>query len=262
MGMSETIDSILCFLHDYCNSYWIMPLFQAFPNLDKEKVFDAPWPKRKLYLQSAMQKIYYETLPQMDKKTAAINEYWQGKETDVNQAFSETFGIDFNALFNNMVAETSLNTICPRFLSETRFTFFYRKTPEQFMDTALHEIIHFAWFHIWQNTFHDDRREYEYSHLKWLLSETVVDTFANNSKIGELFSEHGRKQAVYPLFYSMIVGGRPILETLADLYKASDTAGFMTAAYEYYKTHEMEIRSQFETPIKKPNIIRPETEPK
>ena len=154
-----------------------------------------------------------------------------------------------------MVCETSLNTICPRYLSEARFTVFYGKRPEQFMNTALHEMIHFAWFHVWQNTFHDDRREYENPHLKWLLSETVVDTFARNSKVGELFSEQGRKQSAYSCFDSMLVNDKPILETLSDLYKTHNLVGFMQSAYEYYQAHEMEIRDQSETSQKKKIII-------
>jgi hypothetical protein len=247
MKMRETINSVLDFQRDCCDPNWRASLFQAFPTLDKDKGGNAPWPKRKLYLQNAMRKIYSEVEPEIDKKAAALNEYWQENEAKVNRAFSEIFGLDFKNLLNDMVAEASLNTICPRYLNETRFTFFYRNTPDRFMDTALHEMIHFAWFYIWHNIFHDDKREYESPHLKWLLSETVVDTFANNSMLGKLFSEQGRKRSAYDCFYTMLAEGAPILEILTDLYKTRNLADFMKSAYDYYKEHETEIRNQSET---------------
>ena len=40
--------------------------------------------------------------------------------------------------------------------------------------SAIHEIIHFVWFYVWNQTFADSYEEYETLSLKWILSDRGI----------------------------------------------------------------------------------------
>jgi len=245
MGAEETIESILWFQTDDTTAYWREPLFRKYSFLDKEKGLNANWDDRKAYIEKELTGFYSSVQSELELKAEGFNKYWMEKSEAITEIFSETFGIDCRKILNDMTAEISLNPICPRFLEQNSFTVFYGDTPQEFLETALHEIIHFVWFHIWQKHFADDTDEYNAPHLKWLLSEMVVDTFVNNSKIGQLFSEQARTKTVYNYFYTMTVGGQPILKALSDMYDdTKKIERFMELAYEYCQSNENEILEQ------------------
>ena len=47
---------------------------------------------------------------------------------------------------------------------------------------------------------------------------------------------------VYPYFQSMIIDGKPILDTLAELYRQKNIKHYMQASYDYCRKHEIAIR--------------------
>ena len=47
---------------------------------------------------------------------------------------------------------------------------------------------------------------------------------------------------VYPYFYSMVIDGECILDTLYALFRKNSLNSFMVKSYEYVKKHEDEIR--------------------
>jgi hypothetical protein len=50
----------------------------------------------------------------------------------------------------------------------------------------------------------------------------------------------------YGYFYSMIIDGKPILETLYEMYSNSAITEFMEQGYGYCKKYEPEIRKQID----------------
>ena len=64
-------------------------------------------------------------------------------------------------------------------------------------------MIHFIWFYIWQQHFTDNTEEYENPHIKWILSEMVIDTIIKYTEIGNLYPEPYKHHLAYEYFYDM-----------------------------------------------------------
>lgn len=124
------------------------------------------------------------------------------------------------------------------------FDIFYLNSERGALGLAIHEIIHFVWFYVWNQLFEDSYEEYEIPSLKWILSEMVVEPIMSDERLCSINPyfprEHGG--CVYPYFYTMKIEGKPILDTLTDMYHSMTIAEFMKAGYEYCVTHEKEIR--------------------
>ncbi len=246
MNETETINSILMFQTDRVSMFWRKPLFKTYTFLDEKLGLYANWKDRKKYLISVFSDYYKKIEPELYAKAESFNICWLAHKANIIKIFTETFNVDCGALFNDMSAEVSLNPICPRDLSQNSFTVFYKTDENRFLETMLHEVIHFIWFDIWQNHFKDNCKEYESPHMKWILSEMVVDTLVKNTAIGHLFSSTGLKNAVYKYFYTMKINNTFVLEALSQLYKNStDIIQFMEQAYTYCQTNETVIRKQF-----------------
>lgn len=245
MEKENSVSSCLMFQDDETTPYWKEPLFNVYPFLDRNIGLNSSWEKRREYLTQELSAYYSQIKDELDEKAKIFNKHWAYKEENVIKIFSKVFNIDCNSIFNNMAAEISINPICPRDLKEKSFTIFYKSDESRFLETTLHESIHFVWFYLWQNYFKDNIEEYEGPHLKWVLSEMVVDTFVNHSDIGKLFSKESRSSAVYKYFYTMNVCNEPILDTLAKFYKkAKSIKEFMEISYKYCQDNEEKIRKQ------------------
>lgn len=137
----------------------------------------------------------------------------------------------------------------PRFLEAHAFEVFYLNSERGALGMALHEMTHFLWFHVWQKVFRDSPREYERPHLKWVLSEMVVEPILSDPSLVALNPYYPRERGgcVYPYFYDMIISGECILNTLHAMYRRrSDIQGFMRESYAYCRLHEAEIREHME----------------
>ena len=111
------------------------------------------------------------------------------------------------------------------------------------MATALHEITHFVWFYAWQSYFKDNDEEYNFPHLKWLLSELVVETIIRNSDIAKLTPPP--EYIAYKYFYSMDIDGKPIFDTLREMYiNRKSFPDFMETAYDWIRKNEPELRAK------------------
>lgn len=245
MSEKATINSILMFQTDKESMYWRKPLFKMYPFLDKKRGLQASWKNRKKYLTLQFNDFYRKNETELHAKVKLFDNYWQINKGNVTKIFTDAFGIDCNSLFNDITAEVSLNPICPRNISNHSFTVFYQSDENRFLETAIHEIIHFVWFYIWHKHFNDSRKNYEGPHLKWVLSEMVVDTFVNNTGIGNLFSQESRGNVAYRYFYTMKIHNTLILETLSQIYQESQNVmQFMEQAYKYCQDNEQAIREQ------------------
>ena len=109
---------------------------------------------------------------------------------------------------------------------------------------SLHEMIHFVWFHVWNKTFHDSYDEYETPHLKWILSEMVVESIMRDERLSSINPYFPRENGgcVYPYFQDMVVKDKYILDTLEEIYQKNSMTDFMKNSYEYCLENEDAIR--------------------
>ncbi len=245
MSKSDTLSSVLQFQTDDVSSYWREALFNAYPFLDKEKCSLLAWKDRKQYLTSELSKFYDKIKMNLQKKCILSQQTWNEKKENINHIYTKVFDINCYNLFNNMVAEISLNPICPRNIKQHSYSVFWAGDELNFLKTSLHEMIHFVWFYIWKQHFNDCWEEYEAPNLKWILSEMVIDTLIKNTDIGNIYPENPKKKNAYSYFYNMKINNQFILHELSSMYRNSpNIINFMDQAYLYCKENEKDIRKQ------------------
>lgn len=245
MSRENTIGSILHFQSDNNSLYWRESLFEVYPFLDKEKGLHSKWEDRSQYLADELSLYYDKVYKNLQNKLQTSCKIWTDKKESVNRIYSEVFGVDCSNLFNDMLAEISLNPICPRNLHDKSFSVFFAADENNFFKTALHEMIHFVWFYVWEKHFKDKSDDYDAPNLKWVLSEMVVDTFVKNTAIGDLYPENYKKRSAYSYFYNMKINGESILAQLSNMYKNSqNVTDFMEQAYTFCQKNEKSIREQ------------------
>jgi len=243
-GLQYMIDNIMMFQNDEDSEFWREPLFAVYPQIDKNHFNALAADKRCEYIYAVMQDIYKDEESNISRKLVRYNQHWAENKLQVEDAFSTAFGVDCHTKFNSMVGYITLNPIEPRWLADTIFDVFYQNSERGALGTALHEIIHFVWFDVWQRHFNDDVREYEHPHLKWVFSEMVVDPIMRNDARLRDINPYFDDGCAYQYFYEMVIDGRPILETLNDMYKCMSILDFMEQGFEYCVKYEAEIREQ------------------
>lgn len=243
-GLRYMIDGIMKFQTDETDNLWREPLFSVYPQLNRDYFDSLTLDKRDEYIYGVMQEIYENEKQIISDKLLKYNEHWAINKIKVEEVFSTAFNIDCYNNFNNIIGNISLNPIEPRYLDRHTFDVFYLNGPSGAMGTALHEIIHFVWFYVWQHHFHDTSAEYEAPHLKWVFSEMVVDPIMrSDNRLIEL-NPYFDEGCAYEYFYKMAINGKPILDTLYSMYKKLDILSFMEQGYEYCVSNEAEIRAQ------------------
>lgn len=247
MEKPDTVANILKFQTDGVSAYWREKLFRAYPFLDENLCAKLPWEARKQYLTDELSAFYDKITPQLQQKLIATQKVWATNKAAVNDTYSKVFNVDCCSILNDMVAGISLNPICPRFLKEKFFSVVWAGDDDNFLKTALHEMIHFVWFYVWQQHFADKAEEYEKPHLKWILSELVIDTLVKDTAIRNLYPEAHRQQPAYKYFYQMNINDTPILHTLSALNKqAKNIEEFMEISYKYCLENEASIRKEIQ----------------
>ena len=245
MSKTDSISSILKFQTPNTSSYWQDALFKAYPFLDKDKCLHSSWENKKQYLSAEFSTLHDKLYPTLQNKCANSQKIWNQNQANINHIFSQVFNLDCAHLFNNIVAEISLNPVCPRNLRMQSYSAIWAGDETNFLKTSLHEMIHFVWFYIWKKHFQDNWPEYEAPNLKWILSEMVIDTFVKNTTIDHIFPKPYKEKPAYQYFYNMKIGDNFILTELSKLYlNATNIIIFMEQAYQYCLNHEELIRKQ------------------
>lgn len=240
-GLGYSVDSILDFQTGEQSDFWKAPLFYFYPRLDRARFDALPQKEQAVYLKDTLQEVYDSA--SIAQKLEAYQAHWKDNRSVVEEAMSDAFGLNAHGLFNDLVVNVTLNSISPRFLQEHRFDVFYLNSPQGAIGISLHEMIHFLWFYVWNRHFGDAYEAYETPHLKWVLSEMVVEPIMRDERLRSRnpYFENG---CVYEYFYPMRVAGAPILDTLSKMYRAAPIETFMEQSYAYCLAHEKEIRVQ------------------
>jgi hypothetical protein len=241
-GIEYSVNSIMLFENDP----WIDSIFHFYPQIDKAKFDCLSSSCKTKYLHDVLQEHCNKdgAVNEIDKKLIKYNDHWKLHKNQIEAALSDAFQCGVTDILNDMVGNVTFNPICPRFLNIKTFDVFYLNSERGALGISLHELIHFVWFHVWQGYFNDSIEEYETPYLKWVFSEMVVDPImrkdARLSKINPYFDDG----CAYPYFYEMTVNGKPILETLYEMYINLNMLEFMKQGYSYCVKYEAEIRAQ------------------
>lgn len=242
-GLSYSVDSILLFQTEETGAWWRDALYYFYPWLDRERMEHTSGPEQAAYLREALSGVYGRLVPELAEKTEAYQAHWNENSREIEEALGDIFQIPLVERYQDIQAAVTLNPICPRFLAERRFDVFYRNSPPGALGMALHEIVHFLWFDRWQTLFLDDPAEYESPHLKWIFSEMAVRPILGDPRLAAR-NPYYPDACIYEYFYTMTAEGRPILDTMDELFAGGSIDQFMTEGYRYCQEHEVEIRRQ------------------
>ena len=192
-----------------------------------------------------MRAVYAELEDTINEKVDLDARHWRTCKAQITEALSDAFSVDCAGLFNDIRCNLSLNPIEPRFLKERCYDTFYLNSERGAIGGGIHEIIHFVWFYVWNRLFKDSYDEYERPSLKWILSEMVVEPVMRDKRLSSINPYFPRENGgcVYPYFFDMIAGGKPVLDTLDEMYRRQTIEDFMRNSYAYCQRHEAEIRA-------------------
>lgn len=244
-GVDDMIQSILAFQEEGETGFWSQPLYHFYPQLDQAHAAALPFPQRREYIERTLRAVYTQLENTVNEKVRLYSRHWAHCRAQVNDALADAFGVDCGALFNDLRCHVSMNPIAPRFLKERRFDVFYLNSERGAVGTAIHELVHFVWFYVWNKLFEDSYDEYERPSMKWILSEMVVESVMRDPRLSSINPYFPREAGgcIYPYFFDMKASGAPILDTLDQMYRSQPIKTFMKASYAYCLEHEAEIRN-------------------
>ncbi len=217
-------------------------LFYFYPSIDKQIFYKLEEGARIEYLTSSLRDIYIKEQDTFVQKINSYNQYWQENKEIIIEAFQDAFKINLKNELNDMVSYINLNPVCPRYLHNNTFDIFYFNSERGALGISLHEIVHFIWFKIWQEYFHDEVTDYELPHLKWVFSEMIPELIMRDERLrtrNPYFDGH----CVYEYFYEIKIDEKPILDILFEMYSTLPMHEFMVKGYEFCQQHEEYIRS-------------------
>lgn len=247
-GADYMIESILGFQTSEVTSFWSEPLFWFYPQLDKEHFLSLDLNGRKCYIDKTFRSLYEEVWHTIDDKIVIYSQYWSACRKQIEEALSDAFETDVTNLFNDLKCCVSMNPVSPRFLKEHGFEVFYLNSEKGAIGLSIREIIHFIWFHVWNELFQDSYDEYEIPSLKWIFSEMVVESIIKDPRLASIDPYFPRENGgcIYPFFFDMKVNGELVLEIIDRMYDEMDIRTFMNSGFEYCKVHEADIRKHME----------------
>lgn len=244
-GPEAMISSMLAFQGE--NEFWSGPLFYFYPELEEARCLPAS--ARQAFMETALRRAYDLSAEEIGTKVLLYAAHWDFCRPQITAALSDAFGVDCGSIFNDLVCHVTLNPIQPRYLQERQYETFWRNSPAGAIGSGIHEMIHFVWFHVWQQEFGEENSDYERPSLPWLLSEMVVEPIMRDERLSSINPYFPREQGgcVYPCFYEMRVEDELVLETLYRMLRTMPMRDFMRTAWAWCVANEQAIRMQAES---------------
>ena len=244
-GVQRSVDTILEFTANDRSAFWSDPFFHFFPDINKTAFLAAPTAQRARYLTEYFTAFERENASIIRDKITLWNTEWASKRKQVTAALEDAFSLELSGLFNDMTGYMTFCPVCPRYLENNSFDVFWLNSERGALGLSLHEIIHFVWFYVWNGYFHDNKSDYETPHLKWILSEMVVEPIMRDERLRSI-NPYFDEGCVYPYFYTLKIGDAPALDLLYDMFTDMDIHRFMLESYALLSAHESDIRKHIE----------------
>ncbi len=247
-GFEHSVDSILLFGEDKTTPFWSDALFYFYPQISRERLSGLPPEGRKEYLVKTLKTVWNDVADELNSKVDLYNSHFARYHDQIEDALSDAFETDTGIIFNDLTGNITLNPVCPRFLKERYFDVFWKNSERGAIGMSIHEVIHYIWFYVWNGHFGDSYAEYETPSLKWILSEMVVESIMDDKRLASINPYYPRENGgcVYGYFQDMIIQGKPVLDTLREMYKAGHITDYMEASYQYCLENEAMIRQHIE----------------
>ena len=228
------------------DEFWSKPMFHFYPELLKYKgQFDKSDDNKDIVeeILGTVIELYEFRQKEIQRKIILYQEHWNDCEKLINERFSSIFQFDTRNIFNNLVCNITLNPVSPRYLKEQIFDVFYMNSEKGSIGSALHEIVHYLWFHLWNQKYKDSYDQYESPSLIWILSEAVVEQILRDEELNKI-NPYYQDGNAYPYFYNMVIKGKPLYDYLDEIYKNNSIDGFMDKGYQFIVENEKEITNQ------------------
>ena len=130
----------------------------------------------------------------------------------------------------------SVNYVCPYNLEQRNFDINYRKTVDEVLESCIHELIHFYWFHKWEELFESKYNEYQ--NLVWQFSEIAVDAIFKETELkGYLSSEN----PAHKYLYEIEVNNQKLTDIIRRMFRENDIDGFMKKGIEFFISNRNSI---------------------
>ena len=212
-------------------------LSQVF-DIDLQNLYDI---SRKQGIETLSQKLtaeYQNSENIVVEKIDSINTYWGQIEIDVFEILNSLFKCK-GIYEKEIVAEFSINMVCPRYLEKWMFDINYRKNIEDIIHTCIHEIIHFVWFEKWSEIFGaSNTDEYNAPNTPWLLSEIAIDAIFKKTELKKYcYSD----MPAYKHFYDVSINGDNLMEYFEKLFVSNSIEDFMKKGNRYVAENKEKI---------------------
>lgn len=238
------IQQITAFQSEGESTFRPEPLCRFYPQLNKAYVESLPFPERRAYFERTLRTVYAGLADTINETLSLYSAHWAIYKEQSTAALSDAFGVDCSKLFHALRCNVTMNPIMPRFLQEHSFDVFYLSSAKGAVGLALHELVHFVWFYVWNRLLGDSYDEYERPSLKSILSEMVVESVMKDERLSSINPyfprEHGG--CVYSYFFDMEADGKLVLDTPDAMYRSQRIEDFMRDSYAYCRKYEAEIR--------------------
>ncbi len=150
-GVEYSVDSIFEFIKEDKSEFWSAPFFYFYPEIEKERYNKMNDQEKYEFLMGYFSDFYKKNQSILEEKRIRYNTYWKRYESQIIGALEERFKIDLSEVFNDLICYMTFNPISPRYLEKHTFDNFYLESERGALGTAMHEMIHFVWFYIWEN---------------------------------------------------------------------------------------------------------------
>ena len=156
-------------------------------------------------------------------KVEKMNYLWQENLNEINHTLRSIFECTLKS--QQLRAFMSVNCVCPYDFENKRIYINYRKSSEEILETCVHELIHYYWFHKWNALFND---QYP-SSLVWIFSEIAIDALFFETPLKKYcVSQH----PAHNHFYEESYEGQNLMEYFRELYREHSIADFMRLGIE------------------------------
>lgn len=209
-SLEDQINSIKAFLtgpNDMAN--YLVGYFNLTDYFDKTEA------ERDALLKQKIGDLYHSNQDILAEKVATCQKQWAKNEGYINTQFEKIFGEKFDF---DCVAQVNFNPICPRFIESKQFDVNALDNDAGILETSLHEIIHFAWFNVWNQQFpNTTHAEMNAPSRDWLISEIVVDPIFKQSGLKPYLV----REPAYDYLYQEKIGDKNLMEVVNNLYAQS-----------------------------------------